>query len=72
MNKHEAIQALKEGKKVSHATFYPDEFIHLPKAYRHTDYGASGGVHDEHNTPLPGFWKYRTAPRWDKDWRVIS
>lgn len=64
MTKTEAIQATKEGKKVTHRYFSNDEYL-----YRDN----SGILRTEEGYPVkPEFWSYRTDASWDSDWSVYE
>lgn len=60
MTKAEAIQALHDGKRLSHRLFLPREFIEEKEGY----------YADEKGKPLavPNFWRWRKGVYWDCDW----
>lgn len=65
MNKAEIEEMLLKGVKITHTSFTDTEWIKKhPKSTRH--------YIDENKNVLDikDFWKYRTAPRWDKNWLV--
>lgn len=67
MTKTEAIQAMKNGKKVTHKLFFDDEYIFMD------DHGV---IRDENNYRMAGlnfdFWTDRKGPEWDRDWSVYE
>lgn len=65
MTRSEAIQALKEGKKVTHRYFNPHEYI----TYR------DGRVRDETDNRLGSiqdFMSYRTSKEFETDWDIYT
>lgn len=62
LTKAEAIQAMADGKKVSHRYFESDEYI----------YTADGEVYDEGDIMLSDFWKWRTRKVWDGGWYIFK
>ena len=62
LSKEEAITAMNEGKTLSHKYFTSDEHITM----------KNGEVVDEKGIMLTDFWKYRTAPVFDGDWKIIG
>lgn len=63
MTKHEAIQQLKKGKKLTHRFFDADEYIHL----------IDDEIHDENGINInKDFWKYRTSKSWLNDWEIYT
>lgn len=66
MTKEEAIQAMKEGKKVTHRYFSENEWILY-------DYDTLKILTEEgyrHN-PIE-FWSFRQGPEWEQDWELWS
>jgi len=63
MNKQEAIQAIKEGKKVTHIYFSPDEWVTLTPSglYKFED----GVV-----CTSQFFWFDRKDVMWETDWTI--
>jgi hypothetical protein len=65
MTRQEAIQALKEGKKVTHRHFNPDEYI----TYR------DGRIRDEADNRLGSisdFMMFRQNPTFETDWEIYQ
>lgn len=64
MNREEAIQLMKNGKKVTHRYFDNEEYIKM----------KDGKIYDENGYGFfPNeFWQYRTEIGWDRDWSVYS
>jgi hypothetical protein len=64
MTRFEAAQALKEGKKLTHRYFSPNEWVM--------------GIHDGYYLLEDGvqctaaeFWKWRQKPMFDDDWEIF-
>lgn len=64
MTKLEAINAMKDGHKVTHRYFTPDEFIFMKGNRIHTEDGANV-FEDE-------FWKYRQNEAFLFDWEIFN
>lgn len=65
MTKEEAIQAMKDGKKVTHRYFTDDEYIFInEKGDIQTEDGAKVDP-DE-------FWKYRQQIAFNEDWELFT
>jgi len=64
MTKEEAIQAMREGKKVTHEYCSDDEYL-----YERNDGKI---VTEEGYTVTNDFWSYRTSPGWQINWSVIN
>lgn len=63
MTRLEAIEAMKNGQKVTHRFFDTHEWIAM------TAYGTILTEEDfRHNADE--FWSYRTAPYWQTDWEI--
>lgn len=62
MNKSEAIEAMKQGEKVTHRFFEPKEFITMKGSRIETEEGYS--------CPADEFWSYRTGLSWNLDWEI--
>lgn len=62
MNKKEAIKALREGKKLTHLYFAPEEWIIEDGLY----YRFEDGYLCE---PIM-FWNDRKSEYWNADWRI--
>lgn len=65
MTKLEAIQAMRDGKKVRHYYFSPDEWMSL----------TSGGnfLLEDGVVCIPAeFWFWRTEKEWDTDWEIYT
>lgn len=64
MNKQEAIQAMKEGKKVTHRWFSRDEWMTMEHGLIHLEDGVQC-------TPEE-FWAWRTDSSWDDGYEIIE
>ncbi len=64
MTKDEAMQAMREGKKVAHQFFSPDEWM------MHNALGIE--FEDGNICTLREFWHYRTDDYWQDGWRVVE
>ena len=63
MSKAEAIQAMHNGKKVTHYNFSDNEFIYM----------KDGEIYDENGYSMHGeFWKWRQGECWEKDWSLYE
>jgi len=62
MTKYEAIQAMIEGKKVTHRFFLSNEFIYM----------ENGMIFFENEIPAFKFWQYRDSKSWDIDWSIYK
>jgi len=62
MTKDEAIQAMREGKKVTHKYFTPDEWVTMEGDEILLEYGVRC---DEYE-----FWKWRTSPIYETGWSL--
>ncbi|MDO9187143.1 MAG: hypothetical protein Q7W13_14105 [Bacteroidia bacterium] len=66
MTKQEAIEAMKQGEKVTHRFFTPDEWIAISEnIYCLTD--ESGCIINTRE-----FWSYRTDESWNTDWSIYK
>lgn len=64
LNKEQALNALTEGKTISHASFTDEETLKMENG----KYVFEDGVKcypDE-------FWKYRQLPSWNYYWRIVN
>lgn len=64
MTKAEAIQAMQEGKKVTHLYFSPDEWMTM----REGEIVLEDGV----VCPQGDFWFYRWGPEWNDGYEIIN
>ena len=67
MTKEEAIQAMKEGKKVTHRFFTDDEFVRQPKP-EIDEYEFEDGV----VTSNILFWHFRKEEYWNDGWEIFN
>ena len=67
MTKNEAQQAMREGKKVTHRFFQPDEFVFMQDT-KGSDYTTEDGC----TLSEIDFLTLRTDPAWDKDWSIYE
>lgn len=66
MNKLEAAQALREGKRLTHPLFTPEEWVEL---LNRREYVYEDGVTHK----ITEFWDLRSGtPEWDENWRVFD
>lgn len=65
MNKVQAKEMINKGVKVTHTLFTNTEWIKKhPK-------GSAHYLDEQDNViGINDFWKYRTGPKWDKDWGI--
>jgi hypothetical protein len=65
MTRYEAAQALKEGKKLTHKYFTPDEWVKGD---------GVGYYRTEENVRCTAaeFWKWRQSPIFDNDWEIYK
>ena len=65
MTKQEAIEAMEQGKLVSHRTFGAEEYIgEFAVNYFRNEEG--------YIIPKKQFWKYKNHPNFNKDWKIFS
>lgn len=64
MTKDEAITAMKNGDKVTHRYFTPDEYIFMKGSLIYTEDGA--------NCFPDEFWKYRQCESFLTDWSIYN
>jgi hypothetical protein len=66
MTKQEALQAMKDGKKVTHQLFVDEEFIYIKNEviYDEKDYPMTGGQID--------FWTDRKGDKWLYGWSIFK
>lgn len=62
MTKFEAIQAMKEGKKVTHRYFDKNEWVTME--------GNTILFEDGVRCSQPEFWIWRNKPEWEIDWSL--
>jgi hypothetical protein len=65
MTKTEAIQAMKNGHKVTHRYFADTEYITMKGNFTIVD---ENGYHCEDKI----FWSYRLSAAFDKDWEIFT
>jgi formylmethanofuran:tetrahydromethanopterin formyltransferase len=63
MTKQQAIDSLRQGRKVSHIFFMAGEFVFINK---------SGEVQSEDGVIHPEFWKLRNSPEWEQGWLLYG
>ncbi len=66
MNKQEAIQAIREGKKVAHRYFDAHEYV--KQGANEHEYVLEGGV----RLSSKEFWQHRSIPEFEKDWSIFK
>lgn len=64
LSKEDAILAIKKGYWVQHRYFDDNEMISM-KGPKIIDENGLEMDYDQ-------FWKYRSEPKWDKDWLLLS
>jgi hypothetical protein len=64
MDKKQALQAMREGHKVTHRFFLEGEYIYM----------KDGEIYDEWDSIVfeDNFWNIRKNPNWDKDWSIYK
>lgn len=62
LSKNEAIAAMKQGFKIRHTYFCPDEYICM----------IDGNIQDEQGLILRNFWMNRTAELWQTGWIIVN
>ena len=65
MTKEEALQAMKEGKKVTHKYFSNDEFMELT-------IGGNYKFEDGNIATPQNFWAHRSESFWNNGWRIFA
>jgi hypothetical protein len=65
MTKEEAIQAMKDGKRVAHSHFTKKEWMKLE--LDSSNYEFEDGIICEREA----FWVTRDCPSWEYNWRVV-
>jgi len=66
MNKEKVLEAIKEGKRVSHPNFSKEEWMkqsNIPDYYTFED-----GI----ECPQTEFWHIRDTPSWEYDWFIYG
>lgn len=69
MTKQEAIQAMREGKKVTHRFFQPDEWV----TWVISGLGECDDMYiteDGCRLSSEDFWTLRTDPAWETGWEI--
>lgn len=64
MNKQEAIQAMLEGKKVTHLYFSNDEWVTMENGQILLEDGVRCSPNE--------FWRWRTDAMWETDWSIYE
>lgn len=64
MNKQEAIEAMKQGVKITHTYFSICEWMTMKNGKMITEEGYSH--------PFDLFWSYRTGDGWENGYRIYS
>lgn len=64
LSKQEAIQAMKDGKKVRHRYFMAHEYVYMKND---RIYGEDGI-----NISANAFWHYRIDSAWETDWTILN
>ena len=62
MTRKEAIAAMREGKKVTHKYFTPEEWV--------TQENGQLLLEDGVRCPPAEFWRWRQDPSFDNDWEI--
>lgn len=65
MTKAQAIQAMKEGEKVTHRYFDSGEYIFI-------DQNGSITSEDGCSISYEDFWALRSAIEWDSNWNIYT
>jgi hypothetical protein len=65
MNRYEAAQALKAGKKLTHRYFTPEEWV---MGIEDDTYLLEDGV----RCSPAEFWKWRQHSAFDNDWKIFT
>ncbi len=66
MTKQEAIEQMKQGKKLTHRSFSNNEFITSDKTGLY--YTFEDGV----RCCFPEFWKWRLSESWSEGWEIFK
>lgn len=64
MDKTAAIKAMKEGKKITHRYFTPDEWMTMQKGMIVLEDGVVCAPNE--------FWNWRTAPTWNDGYELFK
>lgn len=64
MTKAEAIQAMQDGKKVTHRHFFPGEWMTMRMGMMVLEDGVV--------CTLQEFWQWRTNPAWDDGYKLFN
>lgn len=62
MTKHEALEAMRSGEKVTHNLFTSDEWATM----------KGGVITTEDGVIHPNFWAYKTKPCWETGWSIFQ
>jgi len=60
MTKKRALKLLNKGRKLTHISFTPEEYIYM----------KDGKLRDEKNQHIQGFWTIRTGYTWRVGWSI--
>lgn len=72
MTIQEAIQAMKQGKKVTHRYMEPDEFIRMREFAVNKFDPSVYWLSDKYQVSAYVFWKDRTAEGWNDGWELFN
>ena len=64
MTKQEAIQSMREGNKLTHYYFSPEEWVTIENGKMLFEDGVRCDISE--------FWKYRTVSGWNTGWSIID
>ena len=64
MTKHQAFQAMKEGKCVAHRFFHPSEFIYMKGDWIYDE--------DGYSCSSEKWWDSRQDLDWEFDWEIVD
>ena len=64
LSKSEAIELMKQGKRVTHIYFLPDEWITMRGNIIYMELGQ--------DIWATSFWLHRTDPSWETDWSLYG
>lgn len=62
MTKDEVVELLKEGKKITHRYFTPEEYV----------YQKDGKIFDEKDYCHTQFWQIRRHESWNTGWGIYN
>ncbi len=66
MNKQEAIEAMRNGKRVRHRYFSDEEYIYMDCGKIHSKDGVC------HDMDKVNFWTYHHQPEYNSDWEIVD